>query len=110
MKKKIPRTRKDELWTNKKSYGFQQRQRNSIAYTYEHICGELHPDQWKSFNLIPKIIKHLKLSRSAHPMVVRILLDFCYCVKNGIEYKGERECNQWDDDKSLLSSKSLKKK
>ena len=45
-KKFISRARKDELWTNKKSYVFQQRQRNAIAYTHEHIYGELHPDQW----------------------------------------------------------------
>ena len=68
-KKIIQRARKDELWTNKKSFGFQQRLRIAIAYTYEHVYGELHPDQWKSSNLVPKIIKHLKLSRSAHPMV-----------------------------------------
>ena len=111
MKKKISsRVRIDELWTNKKSYGFQQRQRNAITYSCEHVYSELHPDQWKSFNLIPKIIKHLKLSRSAHPMVERVLLDFYYCVKNGIEYKGGRECNQWGDEKLLLSSKSLESK
>ena len=50
------------------------------------------------------------MSRSAHPMVKRVLRDFCYCVKNGIEYKGERECYQWDDDKLLLSSKSVERK
>ena len=47
------------------------------------------------------IIKHLKLSRSAHPMVERFILDFCYCVKNGIEYKGVRKYNQWDHQKLL---------
>ena len=60
--------------------------------------------------LITKIIKHLKLRTSAHPMVERVLRDFCYCVKKGIEYKGERECYQWDDDKLLLSSKSVERK
>ena len=45
-----------------------------------------------------------------HPMVERVLLDFCYCIKNGIEYKGEREYNRWDDQKLLLSSKSLESK
>ena len=50
------------------------------------------------------------MSRSAHPMVERVLLVFCYCVKNGIEYKGGREYKQWDDEKLLLSSKSLESK
>ena len=45
-----------------------------------------------------------------HPMVKRVLRDFCYCVKNGIEYKGKGEYKQWDDETLLLSSKSLESK
>ena len=45
-----------------------------------------------------------------HPMVECILLDFCSCIKHGIEYKGDREFNQWDDEKLLLSTKSLESK
>ena len=43
-------------------------------------------------------------------MVKRVLFDFCYCVENGIEYRGEREVNRWDDNKLLLSTKSLESK
>ena len=43
-------------------------------------------------------------------MVKCVLLDFCYFVRNGIEYIGDRECNQWDDKKLLLSTKSLESK
>ena len=43
-------------------------------------------------------------------MVKRVLFDFCYCVENGIEYRGEREFNRWDDNKLLLSTKSLESK
>ena len=67
--KNIAHDRKSDQFRNERRYGFQHRQRIAIAFVYEHIYGELHPDEWKSFDLIHKIIKHLELNRSAHPMV-----------------------------------------
>ena len=54
--KYISHARKDNQWTNKRRYGFQQRQRIVIAYKCGYVYGELYPDQCKSFNLRPKII------------------------------------------------------
>ena len=40
--KYISHARKDNQWTNKRRYGFQNRQRIAVTYTYEHVYGELH--------------------------------------------------------------------
>ena len=39
-------------------------------------------------------------------MVNRVLLDYLYCIENGIEYNGKRSYKNWDDNKLLLPIKS----
>ena len=38
-----------------RNHCFQTRQRMAIVYAYEHTFGNLHPDEWKSFDLISKL-------------------------------------------------------
>ena len=40
-------------------------------------------------------------------MVEQVLLNFLYCINNGIEYKGDREYNKWNDEKLPIALNSL---
>ena len=40
-------------------------------------------------------------------MVEQVLLNFLYCINNGIEYKGDREYNKWNDEKFPIALNSL---
>ena len=84
----------DNDFMNNRNHCYQQRQRMAIVYTYEHVFGNLHPNEWKSFNIVLKIIDHLKLTKIARLVVEQMLLIFLYSVNNGIEYKVDREYNK----------------
>ena len=54
------------------------------------------------YNLISQISDLLKLSSGSFKLIDKVLNDFLHCVENGVEYDGNRQYNEWRDDKHLL--------
>ena len=92
----------NQVHYNKKTHSFEKRQRVAIAFVYEHIHNMLDKDKWAEYNLISQISDLLKLSSGSFKLIDKVLNDFLHCVENGVEYDGNRQYNEWRDDKHLL--------
>jgi len=102
LKRNIENLDNDEIRVNKKTHSFEKRQRVAIAFVYEHIHNMLDKEKWAEYNLISQISDLLKLRPGSYKLIDKVLNDFLHCVENGVEYDGNRQYNEWRDDKHLL--------